>query len=95
MFASVIILKNPFLQRTTIAYELLITEWRYNQFYIIFYKNLATFILTLIVPLGLLAYYNVNTYRLMGQRKKDPAASNIALRLKQQVRFEGLKFFFH
>ena len=43
------------------------TSLRLDPSYILWYKNAATFGLTLLLPLVLLAYWNTQTYRIMNR----------------------------
>ena len=63
-----------------------VTSLRLDEHYILWYKNAATFVFTLVVPLAFLAYWNANTYRLMsksaspiGQRTAKPASTTISV----------------
>lgn len=49
-------------------YYLTVTEFYLNADYIMWYKNLASFVVTLLVPLLMLAFYNGTTYKLINQR---------------------------
>ncbi len=44
-----------------------VTSLRLDPSYILWYKNAATFGLTLLLPLVLLAYWNTQTYRIMNR----------------------------
>ncbi|TRY68381.1 hypothetical protein TCAL_12021 [Tigriopus californicus] len=49
-------------EESSIGYQIAVTPFRMDHRYILWYKNIATFLVTLFVPLTLLIYYNVNTY---------------------------------
>ena len=50
--------------------KLKIEPIRLNPHYVIWYKNVATFLLSLLIPLCLLAYWNYNTYDVLRRRRR-------------------------
>ena len=49
-------------------YYLAVSDFYLNPDYILWYKNLASFVVTLLLPLILLAFYNCSTYNRINQR---------------------------
>ena len=41
-----------------------------NPHYVIWYKNVATLLVTLLIPLSLLAFWNWNTYDILRRRRR-------------------------
>ena len=52
----------------TSEYYLAVSDFYLNPDYILWYKNLASFVVTLLLPLILLAFYNCSTYNRINQR---------------------------
>ena len=49
-------------------YRLQVSSLRLDYHYILWYKNIATFVCTMVVPFVLLPYWNTQTYRVMSKR---------------------------
>ena len=52
----------------TSEYYLAVSDFYLNPDYILWYKNLASFVVPLLLPLILLAFYNCSTYNRINQR---------------------------
>ena len=50
------------------AYKLQVSSLRLDYHYILWYKNIATFACTMVVPFVLLAYWNTQTYHVLSNR---------------------------
>ena len=48
--------------------QLYLEDLRLNPHYVIWYKNVFTVLVTLLIPFGLLAYWNCNTYIILHRR---------------------------
>ena len=74
-------------------YKLQVSPLRLNYTYILWYKNIATFVCTMVLPLALLAYWNTKTYRVMMNRPRifrrgDTALEKETLCLKVLKKFK-------
>ena len=67
---SMLVISLSFQIDVSSSYELTVTELRVNNHYIMWYKNVATLILTIILPLALLIRWNYNTYAVIQRRQR-------------------------
>ena len=75
------------------VYKLQVSPLRLNYTYILWYKNIATFVCTMVLPLALLAIWNTKTYRVMVNRPRifrrgDTALEKETLCLKVLKKFK-------
>ena len=69
------------LHQVSVEYYLGVTDFYLNPDYILWYKNLASFVVTLLVPLMLLGFYNGTTYKLINKRYIRLFGGKIAIHL--------------
>ena len=60
---------STFLQVTTNKAKMVLQPLRLNWHYVIWYKNVATLLASLVVPFSLLAYWNIQTFRTLLRRR--------------------------
>ena len=51
-------------------YELTPSDLRFNEHYVLYYKNIANFLLTMIFPFTLLAFYNFRIISVLRRRRR-------------------------
>ena len=60
----------PQIQSIVHHHEVRVTEFRVDRAYVFWYKNIATFTVTVFIPLCCLIYWNTNTVRFMQRRRR-------------------------